>query len=139
MFKFRHRFGGEVSFIQKLEDAADHLPAGWMRPLWLAIVAWLKQALQDHDIRQTMHQADQQAAAISADWAATEDEQRRQEAERVAGRIQFENPDAAVSVITTAVGEGIDLAILVEHPPDGSAAQDALGGAMEIRSPWLER
>jgi hypothetical protein len=44
-----------------------------------------------------------------------------------------------VSVIETAVGEGSDLAILVEHPPDGSAAQELLGGAMEIRSPWLER
>jgi hypothetical protein len=139
MFRFKIRFGGAVSFIQKIEDAADRLPDGWMKPLWLAIVAWLKQALQDYDIRQTMHKVDEQAAAISEQWAQAEDEQRRQEAERVAGRIQFEHPDAAVTVITTAVGEGNDLAILVEHPPDGSAAQDALGGAMEIRSPWLER
>ena len=24
----------------------------------------------------------------------------------------------------------------IEHPPDGSKAQESLGGAMEIRSPW---
>ena len=139
MFRFKVRFGGDASFIQKLEGLAGLLPAAWMRPIWLVFVAWLKQALQDHDIRQTMHQVDQQAAAINADWTKAEDEARRQDADRVAGRIQFENPDATVSVIETAMGEGTDLAILVEHPPDGSAAQDLLGGAMEIRNPWIER
>jgi len=139
VFRFKIRFGGDASFIQKLEDLADKLPAAWMRPIWLALVAWLKKALQDYDIRQTMQQVDQQAAAINADWTKVEDEKRRQEAERVAGRIQFENPGATVSVIETTMGEGTDLAILVEHPPDGSAAQDALGGAMEIRSPWMDR
>lgn len=139
MFRFKIRFGGDASFIQKLEDLVDKLPAAWMRPIWLAFVAWLKKALQDHDIRQTMHHVDQQAAAISEQWAQAEDEARRQDAERVAGQIQFENPDATVSVIETTMGEGTDLAILVEHPPDGSAAQDLLGGAMEIRSPWMER
>jgi len=139
VFRFNIRFGGDASFIQKLEDLAGKLPAAWMRPIWLALVAWLKKALQDYDIRQTMHEVDQQAATISADWTKAEDEKRRQEAERVAGRIQLENPDATVSVIETAMGEGTDLAILVEHPPDGSAAQASLGGAMEIRSPWMDR
>jgi len=137
--EFKHRFGGEVSFIQRLEDAGAKLPAPWLRAAWRAFVAWLARVLRDHDIRQTMHQVDRQAAAISEEWARAEDEQRRQDAERVAGRVQFENPNATVSVITTAVGEGSDLAILVEHPADGSAAQDALGGAMEIRSSWVER
>jgi hypothetical protein len=139
MFRLKIRFGGAVSFIQKLEDATDQLPAEWMKPIWRGFLSWLKKVLQDYDIRQTMRQVDQQAAAISEQWAQAEDEQRRQEVENAAARIQFENPNATVSVITTAVGEGSGLAILVEHPPDGSAAQDALGGAMEIRSPWTER
>jgi hypothetical protein len=27
---------------------------------------------------------------------------------------------------------------IIEHPPDGSKAQDLLGGTMEIRAPWLK-
>ena len=27
----------------------------------------------------------------------------------------------------------------IEHPPDGSKAQELLGGAMEIRSPWSKQ
>jgi hypothetical protein len=138
MLRFKIRFGGEVSFEQRLVDAGRKLP-GWLQPFWGPVAMWIILWLRGLKIGAEMASVDQQAAAISAGWAAIEDEQRRQDAERVAGRIQFENPDAAVSVITTAVGEGSDLAILVEHPPDGSAAQDALGGAMEIRSPWLER
>ena len=86
-----------------------------------------------------MRQVDQQAAAIAEQWSRVEDQQRLREVEKAAARIQFENPNATVSVVTTAMGEGTDLAILVEHPPDGSAAQDLLGGAMEIRSPWMDR
>jgi hypothetical protein len=28
--------------------------------------------------------------------------------------------------------------VVIHHPPDGSKAQDLLGGAMEIKSPWSD-
>ena len=28
--------------------------------------------------------------------------------------------------------------IIIEHKPDGSKAQELLGGTMEIKSPWTE-
>jgi hypothetical protein len=138
MFKFFRRFGGEVSFEQRLVDAGRKMP-GWLQPVWQVVALWIIEWLRELKVAAEMASVDQQAAEISEGWAKVEDEERRQEAERVAGRMQTENPDATVSVIETAVGEGSDLAILVEHPPDGSAAQEILGGAMEIRSPWLER
>jgi hypothetical protein len=138
MFKFFRRFGGEVSFEQRLVDAGRKMP-GWLQPVWQVVALWMIEWLRELKVAAEMASVDQQAAEISEGWAKVEDEERRQEAERVAGRMQTENPDATVSVIETAVGEGSDLAILVEHPPDGSAAQEILGGAMEIRSPWLER
>lgn len=110
----------------------------WFQPVWAGLVAWFVAWLRELKVAAEMASVDQQVAEISEEWAKAEDEDRRQEAEKAAGRVQFENPDAKVSVIETAIGEGSDLAILVEHPPDGSAAQDALGGAIEIRSPWIE-
>jgi hypothetical protein len=138
MLKFFRRFGGEVSFEQRLVDAGRKMP-GWLQPFWGPVAMWIILWLRGLKIRAEMASVDQQAAEISEEWTKAEDEERRQVAERVAGRIQFESPDATVSVIETAVGEGSDLAILVEHPADGSAAQELLGGAVEIRSPWLER
>ena len=138
MFRFFWRFGGEVSFEQKLADAGRRMPV-WFQPVWAGIVAWFVAWLREVKVAAEMASVDQQAAEISEGWAKVEDEERRQEAERVAGRIQTENPNATVSVIETAVGEGSDLAILVEHPADGSKAQEMLGGAVEIRSPWVDR
>ena len=138
MFRFFRRFGGEVSFEQKLADAGRRMPV-WFQPVWAGIVAWFVAWLREVKVAAEMASVDQQAAEISEGWAKVEDEERRQEAERVAGRIQTENPNATVSVIETAVGEGSDLAILVEHPADGSKAQEMLGGAVEIRSPWVDR
>jgi hypothetical protein len=138
MFRFFRRFGGEVSFEQRLADLGRKMPV-WFQPVWQVLVDWFVAWLRELKVAAEMASVDQQAAEISEGWAKVEDEERRQEAERVAGRIQTENPDATVSVIETAVCEGADLAILVEHPPDGSAAQELLGGAMEIRSPWVER
>ena len=138
MFRFFWRFGGEVSFEQKLADAGRRMPV-WFQPVWAGIVAWFVAWLREVKVAAEMASVDQQAAEISEGWAKVEDEERRQEAERVAGRIQTENPNATVSVIETAVGEGSDLAILVEHPADRSKAQEMLGGAVEIRSPWVDR
>ena len=138
MFRFFWRFGGEVSAEQKLADLGRRMPV-WLQPVWAGIVAWFVAWLREVKVAAEMASVDQQAAEISEGWAKVEDEERRQEAERVAGRIQTENPNATVSVIETAVGEGSDLAILVEHPADRSKAQEMLGGAVEIRSPWVDR
>lgn len=137
MFKFFRRFGGEISFEQKLADAGRKMP-GWFQPVWAVLVQWVVEWLREVKVAAEMAKVDHQVAEINAGWEKVEDEERRQEAERVAGRIQFENPDATVSVIETAVGEGSDLAIMIEHPPDGSRAQELFGGAMEIRSPWSQ-
>lgn len=138
MFKFFRRFGGPVSLEQKLADLGRRMPV-WFQPVWAGLVTWFVGLWREVKVAVEMDKVDQQAAAISEQWAKVEDEERRQEAERVAGRVQFEHPDANVSVIETTVGEGSDLAILVEHPADGGKAQEVLGGAMEIRSPWVER
>jgi uncharacterized iron-regulated membrane protein len=90
-------------------------------------------------IQAELKDVDKQAAEINQQWTQIEDAERTAQAEAAAARIRQANPDATVSVIQTAMGEGTDTAILVEHPPDGSKAQDLLGGAMEIKSPWMDR
>jgi hypothetical protein len=138
MIKFFRRFGGNVSFEQKLADLGRKLPL-WAQPVWKALVDWFVHWLRELKVAAEMASVDQQAAEINTEWETIEDMERLREAEQAAARIQFENPNANVSVITTAMGEGTDLAILVEHPPDGSKAQELLGGAVEIKSPWMDR
>jgi len=138
MIKFFKRFGGEVSSEQKLMDMGRSLPA-WAQPIWKWAVEWFIAWAREQRIQAELKDVDKQAAAINQQWTQIEDAERTAQAEAVAARIQFENPDATVSVIQTAMGEGTDAAILVKHPPDGSKAQDLLGGAIEIKSPWMDR
>jgi hypothetical protein len=138
MFKFFRRFGGEVSFEQRLADAGREMPV-WFQPVWKHLVEWFVLWLREMKVKAEMARVDDQVAEIDQQWTQVEDAERTAQAEAVAQRIQQANPDAAVSVIQTAVGEGTDVAILVEHAPDGSRAQDLLGGAVEIRSPWMDR
>jgi hypothetical protein len=138
MIKFFKRFGGEVSSEQKLMDMGRSLP-GWVQPIWKWAVEWFIAWARELKVQAEMFNVDEQVKEINHQWTQIEDAERTAQAEAVAARIQFENPDATVSVIQTAMGEGTDAAILVEHPPDGSKAQDLLGGAMEIKSPWMDR
>ena len=138
MIKFFKRFGGEVSFEQKLADLGRKMPH-WFQPIWQTLVAWFVEWWRNLKIQAELAKVDRQAAEIDQQWTQIEDAERTAQAEAVAARIQFENPDATVSVIQTTMGEGTDAAILVEHPPDGSKAQDLLGGAIEIKSPWMDR
>ena len=71
----------------------------------------------------TMKSVDKQAEELKGQWREEENELTRQ-------KFQEEHPDAKV---TTHNEQG---AVLIEHQPDGSKAQDLLGGAMEIKSPW---
>jgi hypothetical protein len=138
MWKFFWRFGGEVSAEQKLADLGRRMPV-WLQPVWKYLVEWFVLWVREQRVQAELRDVDQQAVAIDQQWTQVEDGARVAAAEEAAARIQFENPDATVSVITTSVGEGSDVAILVEHPADGSKAQEVLGGAMEIRNPWVER
>jgi hypothetical protein len=138
MWKFFWRFGGEVSAEQKLADLGRRMPV-WLQPVWKYLVEWFVLWVREQRVQAEVRDVDQQAVAIDQQWTQVEDGARVATAEEAAARIQFENPDATVSVITTSVGEGSDVAILVEHPADGSKAQEVLGGAMEIRNPWVER
>jgi len=60
-------------------------------------------------------------------------EWRKEENEAVREKFQEAYPEAKVTTHDEVTG-----AVLIEHPPDGSKAQELLGGAMEIKSPWSE-
>jgi hypothetical protein len=51
--------------------------------------------------------------------------------EKVVEKVSKLFPEAKVTTHDEKTG-----AVLIEHPPDGSKAQELLGGTMEIRSPW---
>ena len=138
MWKFFKRFGGPVSSEQKLMDMGRSLPA-WAQPIWKWLVEWFVAWAREQRIQAELKDVDRQAEQIDQQWTQVEDAERTAQAEAVAQRIQQANPDAAVSVIQTAMGEGTDAAILVQHPSDGSQAQDLLGGEIRIMNPWVER
>jgi hypothetical protein len=137
MWKFFLRFGGEVSFEQRLADLGRKMPV-WFQPVWQYLVEWFVVWMREQKVQAELREVDQQVVKINQQWTQIEDAKRTAQAEAVAARIQFENPDATVSVIQTAMGEGSEVAILVQHPADGSKAQELLGGAIEIRSPWSQ-
>ena len=137
MFKFFRRFGGEVSFEQKLADAGRRMPV-WFQPVWQYLVEWFVVWWREVKVEVELGRVDRQVEVIQKEWEKMDYEEKVAAAERVAGQIQFENPDATVSVVPVMMGEGKDVAIMVEHPADGSKAQEVLGGAMEIRSPWSQ-
>jgi len=133
MWTFFKRFGGEVSAEQKLADLGRRMPV-WFQPVWKYLVEWFIAWAREQRIQAELKQVDEQVVEIEQQWTQVEDGARLAEAERMAARVQFEYPDAKVSVVPLAG----DVAIFIEHPPDGSKAQEVLGGAMEIRSPWSE-
>ena len=72
----------------------------------------------------TMADVDRQAEEVKEQW-------QREEAAAVVEKFQKEYPEAKVTTHDEKTG-----AVLMEQPPDGSKAQELLGGAMEIKSPW---
>jgi hypothetical protein len=74
----------------------------------------------------TMKGVDRQVEEVTKEWQA-------QDNQKVVEKFQEVYPEAKVTVHDPETG-----AVLIEHPPDGSEAQELLGGAMEIRSPWSE-
>ena len=72
----------------------------------------------------TMKDVDRQVEEIKQTW-------KDQENQKIVEHFQEKYPEAKVTLHDANTG-----AVLIEHPPDGSHAQDLLGGAMEIKSPW---
>ena len=138
MLKFFRRFGGEVSGEQKLADLGRRMPL-WLQPVWKYLVEWFVLWLREMKVQAELKDVDEQVVKIDQQWTQVEDGARLAEAERMAARVQFEFPDAKVSVVPLTMGEGSDVAIFIEHPADGSKAQEMLGGAVEIKSPWVDR
>jgi hypothetical protein len=139
LFSFNKHFGGPASTKQKLEDMGRKFPA-WLQPVWKWLVAVLVDWLIRLKIAVEMKEVDQQVEKINEAWANTEDLGRLASAEEVAVEIRKAHPDAIVVVVEVPIeGGGKDAAIMIDYPKDGSKAQDALGGAMEIRNPWVDR
>jgi hypothetical protein len=72
----------------------------------------------------TMEDVDAQTETLKEQW-------RKEDNEKVVEKVSKLFPDAEVSAHDEKTS-----AVLIEHPPDGSKAQELLGGTMEIRSPW---
>ena len=79
-------------------------------------VAWVTE--------RTMADVDEQAEEIKKKW-------QEEENKAIVEKFQKLYPNAKVTTHDANTG-----AVFIEHPPDGSKAQDLLGGAMEIKSPW---
>lgn len=87
----------------------------------------LKHCLEDWvawKAEMVMADVDAQTEEIKKQW-------QEEENKAVVEKFQKLYPDAKVSTHDSNTG-----AVFIEHPPDGSRAQDLLGGAMEIKSPW---
>ena len=109
-----------------------YLVLKWMiehRP-GLANNPWVKLALANcfpdwvlWKTKVTMEGVDKQVEDIQTQW-------KKEELQATLAQAQSLYPDAKVTL------HGDTGAVLIEHPPDGSQAQELLGGAMEIRAPW---
>jgi hypothetical protein len=138
-FGFFKRFGGPASTKQKLEDLGRNLPV-WTQPVWKWFVEILAHWIERLKIAAEMAEVDKQVEQIDDLWTETEDRARLESAQVVAEEIKKSQPDAAIAVAEVPFGNGEkDVAIMIDHPKDGSEAQEKLGGAMEIRNPWVDR
>lgn len=138
IFSFFRRFGGEVSFEQKLVDFGAKLPT-WARPAWKLFAEWFIAWMRELKIRAEMKHVDTQVEEIDEQWTQQEDQSYREKVQEVADKLQAQMPTAVVSVVDARVGDCVQPTIFIEEAPDGSKAQDILGGAMEIRNPFVDR
>lgn len=93
-----------------LKPVADYCFPDW--------VAWKTET--------TMKDVKKQAKVIHEQW-------QEEENQAVVEKFQEVYPEAKVTTHDKNTS-----AVLIEHPPDGSTAQDLLGGAMEVKSPWSD-
>jgi hypothetical protein len=123
---FHHRFSGEVSLIQRLEDAGRGWPEPW-RTLWAWAVKAFAVWLQDYKIAVEMKNIDEQTTMIADAWDRGRAEQMKTKVEEL---VKISDPEAKVSVVTEA-DTGLP-GYLIEYKPNGSYAQSVLGGEMRI-------
>jgi hypothetical protein len=122
---FKHRFSGEVSFVQKLEDAAEHLQPPW-KGLWLFAVKCFAIWLQDYKIKVTIKDIDEQATVLKQHWDKQEEAEVKA---KIEARVKITDPDAVVTVLPPSSPVP---GFLIEYSPDGSYSQSILGGEMRI-------
>ena len=101
----------------------DRNPSLALHPLIKRILENCFQDWVNWKTQDTMLSVDKQAEDLKKQWQAEDNA-------KVVEKAQEMFPEATVS-LHNETG-----AVLIEHPPDGSHAQDLLGGAMEIRAPW---
>ena len=136
---FYTRFGGEVSFFQKVEDWGRKNVPGPLRPLFRAAVDWLHQLWINQKIKATMRSVDKQAKEIADNWVKEDEARMLGEAVR---RAELEFPDAKVEVFRPQPvrhdAPKPPPAVLITKPPDpNSRVQQKLGfGELELRAPW---
>lgn len=103
-------------FLPSMKNGALKPVMDYCFPDW---VAWKTEM--------TMKDVKKQIKKVHEQWQKEENEEVRE-------KFQEEFPDAKVTTHDENTG-----AVLIEHQPDGSTAQDLLGGAMEIKSPWSDK
>jgi len=138
--EFHHRFGGEVSVIQELEDQVYKLP-GWARPFYKIFLSYFIPWYRAIKVKQAMASVDRQASEINQSWIKQEDKIKEEEYQKKAEAIKVTLGEAASKVevvkVQTPSGEGIH-GILIEYKPTGTGPASLLGGDMEIKSPYQE-
>jgi len=95
---------------------------GWLKP----VVEYCHPDWVLWKTEKTMKDVKKQEKKLKEQWQAEENA-------AIVEKFQEQNPDATVTTHNKETG-----AVLIEHPSNGSNAQDLLGGAMEIKSPWSE-
>lgn len=136
---FYRRFGGEVSFFQKVDDWIRAKVPGPLRPIARWLADWAHHWWINFKIRATMRDVDRQAKEIADQWVREDEAHMLGQAVRQA---ELEHPNATVEVIRPEPRKRTDPkpppAILITHPPDpNSRIQQKLGfSELEIRAPW---
>lgn len=122
-----------VEIIRILWDHGYYRDNPWLQK----IHAWWFEYWVQYKTKITMADVDRQAEELKAQWAKEEDA-------ALLAKAQEENPNAHVEVVHPF--DGADhkpedpsiAAVKIEHEPDGSTAQQLLGGTLEIKAPWYE-
>lgn len=129
---FHTRFGGSVSIEQELEDLTGQFPV-WFRPIWSALLPWIKRLLRRAKIARTMAAVEKQSTEIKQQWQV---EERHEVVQAAVAKAKELNPEAHVEAVPMP-NHPTD-AVYIEHPPTpGDKTQELLGfSSIEIKAPY---
>lgn len=99
--------------------------------IWNAVAYEITNLLINHDVRWELNQWVQLVRKhCFLDWVEWKTERTMKSVDKQIGEIKemMKNEDDAKYVTP----------IIIEHKPDGSRAQDLLGGTLEIKAPWFD-